>query len=606
MPPKGGGLSPIHENVRAGTTERLVFSDLVRTSLSRQEDASLLRVILQGNDGLKSEDRRAKALKEVEVRELWRVAREKEILTRAKEFGLVSVENLEDRRKLTDQVASFTRLSSRFQPSSGAFGFGDGGDRGLWLGGSREDRKVGKAGRARPSSARPSVGRGTIKASRAPANPYGGGTAPVQRRPTSGHGDGAGGKPKPRARPSSAPVARRRTQTETKLMDITRTLLKGLESHKSADGADHALSALQKNVGEAQAQLSRLVAAAGEKLRGRAASMAAPTSPAPTPSDSFRLHLTKLGYFGSTRADLAVAEHQRRRHAALAIQRAARRLLGRKREERARLAAAEEAKRRQQERKCECARTIQSWYRGVLSELELRREVLARIRKAKAARTIQRWYRYARFVRIHRSRLVAEPPSRGLCRGKPPQTTWEAAVVIQKWFRMNRARRRTEAIRRAPDAFLRRRGALREIWRRHKDHTRNTLRAQSYLVFLSFSSGRETERVMAHVREEEKMFSTSWLKYERKVKRKALHKPLPRNWVPHNDAVTGKIYFINTRTSEAYTTHPNLREIAPTLAAQRERASIAKYARINTLAKYIDAIQLRATKLTSEALSKIV
>ena len=63
-------------------------------------------------------------------------------------------------------------------------------------------------------------------------------------------------------------------------MDITRTLLKGLESHKSADGADHALSALQKNVGEAQAQLSRLVAAAGEKLRGRAASMAAATSPA--------------------------------------------------------------------------------------------------------------------------------------------------------------------------------------------------------------------------------------------------------------------------------------------------------------------------------------
>ena len=87
---------------------------------------------------------------------------------------------------------------------------------------------------------------------------------------------------------------------------------------------------------------------------------------------------------------------------------------------------------------------------------------------------------------------------------------------------------------------------LREIWRRHKDQEH---RAQSYLVFLSFSSGRETERVMAHVREEEKMFSTSWLKYERKVKRKALHKPLPRNWVPHNDAVTGKIYFINTRTS---------------------------------------------------------
>ena len=98
------------------------------------------------------------------------------------------------------------------------------------------------------------------------------------------------------------------------------------------------------------------------------------------------------------------------------------------------------------------------------------------------------------------------------------------------------------------------------------------------------------------------MFSTLWLKHERKVKRKALHKPLPRNWVPHNDAVTGKIYFINTRTSEAFTTHPNLRAIAPELAMQRERASIAKYTRISVLLKYIDAIEQRSSALQSRVL----
>ncbi len=65
------------------------------------------------------------------------------------------------------------------------------------------------------------------------------------------------------------------------------------------------------------------------------------------------------------------------------------------------------------------------------------------------------------------------------------------------------------------------------------------------------------------------MFSMSWLKHERKIKRKALHKPLPRNWIPHNDAVSGKIYFINRRTNEAFTTHPNLREIAPELQVSR-------------------------------------
>ena len=101
------------------------------------------------------------------------------------------------------------------------------------------------------------------------------------------------------------------------------------------------------------------------------------------------------------------------------------------------------------------------------------------------------------------------------------------------------------------------------------------------------------------------MFSMSWLKHERKIKRKALHKPLPRNWIPHNDAVSGKIYFINRRTNEAYTTHPNLREIAPELQAQRERASIAKYTRISVLFKYVDAIEQRSVGLQSNVLAQL-
>ena len=150
--------------------------------------------------------------------------------------------------------------------------------------------------------------------------------------------------------------------------------------------------------------------------------------------------------------------------------------------------------------------------------------------------------------------------------------------------------------------FQRKRQELRSLWNKHKAFTSETLRVQSYLVFLCFSSGREVRKVSACIRDEERMFSTSWLKYERKIKRKALHKPLPRNWVPHNDAVTGKIYFINTRTSEAYTTHPNLRAIAPELAMHKERASIAKYARISVLYKYIDAIEGRSSKLQSQVL----
>ena len=123
---RGSGLSPIHENVKAGTTERLVLSDLVRTSLSRQEDASLLRVILSGKDGLQNQGTRRKALKEVEVRECWRVAREKEILARAKKFGLVSVENAAEARRPGRLLhASRENLGQRLRSQEPADGIGN-------------------------------------------------------------------------------------------------------------------------------------------------------------------------------------------------------------------------------------------------------------------------------------------------------------------------------------------------------------------------------------------------------------------------------------------------------------------------------------------------
>ncbi|QDZ23857.1 hypothetical protein A3770_11p63750 [Chloropicon primus] len=646
-----GGLSPIQENVRAGTTERLVFSDLVRTSLSRQEDASLLRVILAGKDGLRSQEKRTKAIREVEVRECWRVAREKEILARANEFGLVSVENPEDRRNLADQIASFTRLS-RFQATDFEYNNKASSQRDLWLGGGQDARRTAtrrspspyggvsgsQNGRVRPSSARPSSSGRTSRSMTASAYGVAQGKTTAERRKgllsngtnarsgqltssssSSKASTGRHALPRKeeqprrtRVRPSSAPVMRKKTQTETKLLDITKTLLKGLENHKSADGTTDALKALEKNVSEAQTQLSDLVAAAGKKLQAPPSTPVAPMTSssvtATSPSDRFRMHLTKLGYFGSTKADLVIAEHQRQRHAILVIQRAARKLLQRKALEKKKQEEVEERKRRALEFRHDCARVIQAWYRSKMEERAQRAGTLERCKKGLAARAIQKHYRYHRLIKVFRAEAPdhisgAGAPAGG--RGAIP-SAWRAANIIQKCFRMHRVQRRLRAARSEASEFLQWRRAMKASWSDHKRQTLETLGAQSYLVFLFFSSGRETEKVMAHVREEEKMFSTSWLKYERKVKRKALHKPLPRNWVPHNDAVTGKIYFINTRTNEAYTTHPNLREIAPDLAAQRERASIAKYTRISVLLKYIEAIDGRASKLQSHVLQQMV
>ena len=616
---KSGGLSPIQENVREGLTERLVFSDLVRTSLSRTEDASLLRVLLSGKDGLASTSVREKALMEVEVREEWRVAREREILARANDFGLVSVENPENRRKLAEEVASFTELArSNELRKSRAFGggggvwaktsrdtfdiFGGGGD------GQKRNRQLTnrspygglgapsgeKSTLRRPKSAKPALYGSTKRRSGGSFNSklststrvFGNPNSNV--RPASGLGrDGRNGKPvareRGRVRPSSAPVTKQKSKTESKILDITHSLLKGLESHKSEDGTVHAITALQNNVSEAQSQLSRLLAAAKKKIKG--GTTTAPTTKASisetikeredasasSPSDRFRMHLTKLGYFGSTKADLAIAEHQRQRHSVLIIQRAVRSLLRRKAAEKKRLEELE----RQRHYK---ARKIQEWFRSILNQRLRDKETLENCKKGLAARVIQGQYR------SYLSRSG---------KGAKCKVYNKSSVSTHGPYGIGDAN------------FQHKRNELKSLWKQHKAFTSETLRVQSYLVFLCFSSGREVRKVNACIKDEERMFSTSWLKYERKIKRKALHKPLPRNWVPHNDAVTGKIYFINTRTSEAYTTHPNLRAIAPELAMHKERASIAKYARISVLHKYIDAIESRSSKLQSQVLMQM-
>lgn len=444
----------------------------------------------------------------------------------------------------------------------------------------------------------------------------------ASRRSGASQGIGISGSNR-RVRPSSAPVTRQKTQTESRILDISQTLLKGLESHKSADGTLQAITALQINVSEAQSQLSFLMAAVKKKLgiavSGSESSSAAmldnnkkTSSSSSSPSDRFRMHLTKLGYFGSTKADLAIAEHQRHRHAALVIQRAARALLERKRMERKRREEEEQRKRRELEHKHDCARKIQRWYRGKVEERVQRAATLARCRDGAAARTIQRHFRYYRLIKRFKGasrdlpRRRDDPRDTSLRRNSGPiPSAWFAALIIQKWFRMHRVAKQLRQQNLEREGFLGRRRKLRSLWQAHKAFTKDTLQIQSYLVFLCFSSGREVEKVMGAVKEEEKMFSTSWLKYERKVKRKALHKPLPRNWIPHNDPVTGKIYFINRRTSEAYTTHPNLRAIAPELAMQRERASIAKYTRISVLFKYIDTIENRSSALQSQVLHQL-
>ena len=469
------------ERRRDVVKERLVLGDLVRTNLSRHEDARLLkRLIARGPPGDDRRDvarRRLLAVGEVEVRERWRVAREEQILARVDHLGLVSCadgRSVSSQEQLAQRVDAFNALvrderrrqRQRTLKSPYAFDGGAGATTsGRRPNSARSGRRAGPA--SRPGTA--PMARPLRPASAAPA----GGAA---SRPHTAAGDGDG-------------------TTESRLMRITRELLRGLEHHVQADGPAHAIGALRGNVQEAQDQLASLVRSAREKCAQDSGGSAAAnsgngdtSSATSASSEDLRVHLTKLGYFGSTQADLAVAEHQRRGRAARTIQKVARGFIAVRRAIAAARRRREEEEARKQARRDSCARRIQAPARTALRRWAGRRERIASIARTIAARKIQRAFRYGRLIAAFRKQsnksvgLSAAVQGGRMRQGGP----WGAATTIQAHFRGHRARRLLAMA--SPRARAHARRHLRGLWGRHVSAMKDSLPLHRSLmgVFCAF------------------------------------------------------------------------------------------------------------------------
>ena len=56
------------------------------------------------------------------------------------------------------------------------------------------------------------------------------------------------------------------------------------------------------------------------------------------------------------------------------------------------------------------------------------------------------------------------------------------------------------------------------------------------------------------------------------LRRYTLAGPLPKNWVPQSDPVTGKVFYLNLRSGELHREHPVLKPILPQLRADKAAA----------------------------------
>ena len=65
---------------------------------------------------------------------------------------------------------------------------------------------------------------------------------------------------------------------------------------------------------------------------------------------------------------------------------------------------------------------------------------------------------------------------------------------------------------------------------------------------------------------------TAWASHEASTRRRAVAGPLPKNWVPQSDPVTGKVFYLNLRNGELHREHPVLKPILPQLRADKAAA----------------------------------
>lgn len=590
-----------------GLRERHILHELVRTSLSRSEDLGLLEKVRDREEGFRGATA-ASLINECSIREEWRVQKEKKVVGELQNFHLSYFSD--GQQTLANQMLA---LKEVFE----------------------EEQKLDR-GRARKEKRPPALPSFTPTLRSAyGASPFMS-TVKVPQGPgpsTSGRGGakgkGKGARPNTqesmektravffpakradggRARPSTAPAQSRKVDsTHTKIRRLQQNLDFGLQDFKSAEGLKRTFSVLESNVWESQAVFGRC---AGE---ARAVLDSCPDAGGTGSRKAWAARIL-LGNFGLHSNDLATAEEMRKGHFAKVVQRRVREFLKRRAGERA-----QEERRKLEEReahlkRCAAAVRIQSCVRRRSARKRAKVLRVERLRAKYSVRKIEEAYRHLLLRRKRQrrrrengeedrkrsvkwfkgfSQRVAQHAS--LLAISSEKDRWLSAVVIQSYVRRYLTRvafaRRMWSVERLQAGIrgwhvrrdnwwrraLGRLSARRETvarWGAHAARARPGLGTQRGMVRQYDLLAQERARVKREMAEEERKFLGSWQVFERSLKHDALKRPLAKGWIPQVDGVTGRRYYLNLKTGELHKIHPNLHNMLPQIAKERERQRLS-------------------------------
>lgn len=114
--------------------------------------------------------------------------------------------------------------------------------------------------------------------------------------------------------------------------------------------------------------------------------------------------------------------------------------------------------------------------------------------------------------------------------------------------------------------------ARRRRWQEHRAEVVAAAPAERALLNTAVYAGVELAAVGERLARERDRFVRAWASHEASTRRRALAGPMPKNWVPQSDPLTGKVFYLNLKNGELHREHPVLKPLLPQLKADKVRA----------------------------------
>jgi hypothetical protein len=395
------------------------------------------------------------------------------------------------------------------------------------------------------------------------------------------------------------------------LLKLHEILVRNLEEHKMSGGHEGASTALGNNIKHARAIFNEFLT----EIESLLSSVSSESKQKPSSQQgglSWTFRLLQLGQLGLTSANQHRLSLIRSSLAARTIQKHFRAWLRSLKQRRSEEAAEQKRIEMRKLVIVSSAMSFQCAWRALQGRRELKKmrhfrridcvnDLKLKLQAIKIQRAFRRWRQRQRV-----KAALEKDPGCDLSSKyhSPSKDQVSSATKIQ-------AAVRGWIVRKSPDLWWARKKVesranrqLAAMWREHRSRLLSSLPLLNELVGTILAEAEASEAAILSAERERSEFESRWDEWVSSQLASAMNEPLPKGWLPMNDAQGVK--FLNTRTRELHLFHPSVNALRTHVAQQREGAEERMKEREERVLDYVDLVKAESLTRQQEVLLKLM